>query len=32
MMAMAGHPRPTERREAKNARYHDRRVGAGIAE
>ena len=31
MMAMTSHPRPTERREAKNARYHDRRVGAGIA-
>ena len=30
-MAMTSHPRPTERREAKNARYHDRRVGAGIA-
>jgi hypothetical protein len=31
MMAMTSHPRPTERREAKNAHYHDRRVGAGIA-
>jgi len=31
MMAMTSHPRPAERREAKNARYHDRRVGAGIA-
>jgi hypothetical protein len=31
MMAMAGHPRPAERREAKNARYYDRRVGADVA-
>ena len=31
MTAMTSHPRPTERREAKNAHYHDRRVGAGIA-
>ena len=30
MMAIDGHP-TAERREAKNARYHDRRVGAGIA-
>lgn len=31
MMATTRHPRPAERREAKNARYDDRRVGAGIA-
>ena len=31
MMAIAGHPRPAERREAKKVRYREQRVGACIA-